>query len=143
MIFEVNVELVGNQVGAIRGGAEGGLGEIGKIQQRHHDHDRRDQCHDRAPQPCLQRHLSVAARLHLGGAVLLEFVEQGLETDAEDFGGSRLIVAGMLQRQLNKRLLGLAHGSADGQPHGVRLHFLLHGPRAGGNAKIARQDDAW
>src|ERR1700734_3953590 len=83
--------------------------------------------------------LRFGARLHFGGAVFLELIEQGLETDSEDFGGPRLIVAGMLQRELNERLLGLAHGGAHLQPYGVRLHLLLHGPRPGRHSKIARE----
>ena len=45
----------------------------------------------------------------------------------------------MLQRELNERLLRLAHGGPDRQSHYVRLHFRLVGTRARWHSKIARK----
>src|SRR5436190_22289135 len=45
--------------------------------------------------------------------VLFKLVEQSLQADAQDFRGSCLVVLGMLQRDLDQGLFGLAHSGAD------------------------------
>src|SRR5690606_32435356 len=57
------------------------------------------------------RGLSRAFRLHA-----IEFVVQGLEADAENLGGARLVVVRVLEREQNQTTLGLADGHARRQP---------------------------
>ena len=128
MIHQVNLELVGDQIGAGGGGAEGHSGEIIQIQQGHRDDNQGDQHNDRDPEPGLERHLSACTRLGLSSAVFLQFVEKRLEADTQNFRCPGLVVLGVLQGELNERLLGLSHSGTDLQSDDIRFHFLRQGP---------------
>src|SRR5690348_18568 len=60
-------------------------------------------------------------------AVFLEFVEQSLETDAKNLGGTCLVVLGVLKRDLNERLFRLAHSGSNRQTYHIGLVNRLRG----------------
>src|SRR5689334_18607797 len=59
-------------------------------------------------------------------AVLLEFVEQSLLADAENLGGPRLVVLGVLQREFDQSALRLLHRIAEWD-----AQFAVFGDRRG------------
>src|SRR5436190_6751053 len=59
------------------------------------------------------------------GAILIQFVVQGLQTYLQEFRGARLVVAGLLERAQDHLPLHLFQRSADGKGDGVFIAQLL------------------
>src|SRR5687767_647948 len=74
-----------------------------------------------------------------GCAVLFQLVDEGLQTDAEDLGGSSLVVLCVLKRELDKGLLGFADRRTDLQADGVGLVCFRHRASADACTEVARQ----
>src|ERR1700693_1343673 len=56
-----------------------------------------------------------------GAAILLQFIVKSLQADAENLGGSRLVIAGSLQRLENQHFLSLFHGGTYAQANRIGI----------------------
>ena len=78
-------------------------------------------------------------RLLLGLPVFFQFVEQGFETDPEDFSGAGFVVLCVLKRQENEGLLSLRDRCTDGQANRIHIGRFDGRPGAYGDSEITRK----
>jgi hypothetical protein len=93
---------------------DGGVKELADVDERDDAGDEKDQRGDGENEFGVEAHGRVEALLPphglVGGlAVLFELVVEGLEADAEDFGGSRLVLAGGLEGAEDQQALALIY----------------------------------
>ena len=110
MILQVTPHMFGDVIGAIGRFVEGYVGEVVQVlQPTSRSRPVRPARLSRSEAGPLKtsissgRWLGSGAGLHLRRSVLLQFVEERLQADTEDFGGARFVVARVLERKLDEQ----------------------------------------
>ena len=111
-ILQGKPDLLGHHVVGVVRLLHRGVQQLARVDQRNSRGDDEHQRRDGQNEFGLETHDSGGAVIRAGAAILLEFVVQRLQADAQNLRGARLVLSGGLKRAQNQQPLGLVHRGA-------------------------------